>query len=134
MTLYSNHYHCYNHVHVGARPGCPSRGTPNHLMSSNNQVARIDPHLIPSSDDAVRQYSAAGGRLTDFSVFGEDPLSNNTCLIQQREAEFHYRYPQFDPFFHKLVNGDDNEFCDGLLYFIQITQSLLQHDMFSTVT
>ena len=61
-------------------------------MSSNNQVARIDP---PSADDAVRKYSAAGSHLTNFSVFGEDPLSNlsNTCLIQQREAEFHYRYP-----------------------------------------
>lgn len=95
-------------------------------MSSNNQVARIDPRLIPS-DDAVRQYSAAGGHLTDFSVFGEDPLSNNTSLIQQRDTEFHRRYPQFDTFFHKLVNGDDKEFCDGLVHLIQITRSLMQY-------
>ena len=72
--------------HVGARPGCPSRGTPNQLMSSNNQVARIDPQIIPSVEDAIRQYNAAGGHITNFSVFGEDPLQNNASLIQQREA------------------------------------------------
>ena len=112
---------------IGARTGCPSRGTPNHLMLSNNQVARIDPQLIPSAEDAVRQYSATGGHLTEFSVFGEDPFRNNVSLVQQREAEFHHRFPQFDVFFHKLVNGDDKEFCDGLLYLIQITQNLMQY-------
>ena len=72
------------------------------------------PGLIPSAEDAARQYSAAGGHLTDFSVFGEDPLNNNSSLVQQRETEFLQRYPQFDQLFHKLVNGDEKEFCDAL--------------------
>lgn len=80
---------------------------------------------IPSAQDAVRQYTIAGGHLTDFSAFGEDPLNDDNSLVQQRETEFLQRYPQFDPLFHKLVNGDEKEFCDALLCFIQITQSLM---------
>ena len=37
--------------------------------------------------------------------FGEDPLVNNAILSHQHEAEFHQRYPNFEPFFNKLVNG-----------------------------
>ena len=64
------------------------------------------------------------GHITHFSGFGEDPLVNNTILSHQREVEFHQRYPNFDLFFHKVVNGDDSVFREGLLYFIQITQTL----------
>ena len=76
-------------------------------MESNNRTARVDTWLVPSPEDAVRQYEEAGGHLTHFSGFGEDPLANDTVLIHQRDAEFHQRFPNFDPFFHKLVNGDD---------------------------
>ena len=111
-------------IPIGPRRNCPSRGTPNHLMASYNRTARIDPQLIPSQADAVRQYEEAGGRITHFSGFGKDPLVNNTTLIQQREAEFHQRYPNFHSFFHKLVNGDDSVFRNGLVLFIQLTQTL----------
>ncbi len=93
-------------------------------MASNNQIARVDPRLIPSPEEAVRQYEEAGGHITHFSGFGEDPLASNISLVHQREAEFYQRYPNFDPFFHKLVNGDDSAFRDGLLFLIQITQTL----------
>ena len=59
-----------------------------------------------------------------LSGFGEDPLVNSTILSHQREVKFHQRYPNFDLFFHKVVNGDDSVFREGLLYFIQITQTL----------
>lgn len=117
-------YHPLHPYHAGPRRGSPSRGTPNHLMASNNHTARIDPHLIPLPEEAVRQYEQAGGHITHFSGFGEDPLFNNTILSHQREVEFHQRYPNFDLFFHKVVNGDDSVFREGLLYFIQITQTL----------
>ena len=68
-------------------------------MESNNRTARVDPRLVPSPEDAVRQYEEAGGHLTHFSGFGEDPLANDTVLIHQRDAEFHQRFPNFDPFF-----------------------------------
>ena len=71
----------------------------------------------------MRQYEEAGGHITHFSKFGEDPLVSDTILYHQREAEFHQTYPDFDPFFHKLVNGDDSFFRSGLLFFIQITHA-----------
>ena len=110
----------------GSRRGSPSRGTPNHLMDSNNQTARVDPQFIPLAEEAARQYEEAGGQLTHFSTFGEDPLAHDANLVYQRQDEFHRRYPVFDPFFSNLVNGDDSLFRKGLLYLIRITNTLHQ--------
>lgn len=85
---------------MGPQHGYPSRGTLNQLMDSNNQASKIDFQLIPSPEDAVRQYEAAGGCLTHFSAFGTDPLANDAALIHQCEVTFHQRYPSFDPRFH----------------------------------
>lgn len=93
-------------------------------MDSNNQASIIDSHLIPTPEDAVRQYEEAGGRLTHFSEFGADPLANDAGLLHEREVIFQQRYPSFDPLFHKLVNGNDTVFCCALHHFIDITASL----------
>ena len=92
----------------GPRRGSPARGTPNVLMGHNNQVVRVDPHLVPLTDEAVRQYTNAGGHLTRFRPFGEDPLRNHPSLAYQRVREFHQRYPSFDVFFSSLVNGNNS--------------------------
>ena len=92
-------------------------------MASNNQAARINPQLIPSPEDAMRQFEEAGGHITHFSGFGEDPLASNSIQLQQRKIRFHQRYPTFDVFFHTVVNGDDNLFREGLLFFIHLTQT-----------
>ena len=76
-------------------------------MDSDKQGIKNYFQLIPTPEDAVRQYEEAGGRLTLFSEFGADPLANNAALIHQREVIFHQTYSTFDPLFHKLVNGDD---------------------------
>ena len=94
-------------------------------MRRNNRIARIDPSLLPSSDDAVQLYEQFGGNITQFSAFGQDPLNSRSDLVQQRETEFYQRYPQFGPFFHKLVNGDACLFREGLLYFIHISTHLV---------
>jgi len=125
LLLRSNmQFHLHLIYHIGPRHGCPSRGTPNHLMALNNHTARIDPQLIPSPEEAVRQYQQAGGHITHFSEFGKDLLATHTTLSHQREAEFHQRYPNFELFSHKLVNDDDSVFRAGLLFLIQITQTL----------
>ena len=84
-------------------------------MVSNNQVELVNPQIIPSPEEA-------GGHITRFSGFSLDPLANDNSLFYRREIEFHQRYPEFDPFFHKLVNSDDTVFREGLLFFIQVTQ------------
>ena len=93
-------------------------------MASNNQVARIDPQELPSPEEALRLYEEAGGNLTHFSRFGEDPLRNDNTHLQQRSSEFHQRYPAFEPIFYKLVNSDDSLFREALLFFIHLTITL----------
>ena len=109
---------------MGPRIGCPSRGTPNQLMVSNNQVALVNPQIIPSPEEAVNKYEEAGGHITHFSGFGLDPLANDYSLFYCREIEFHQRYPEFDPFFHKLVNGDDTVFSrrSFILHSVKLNQ------------
>ena len=94
-------------------------------MRRNNHIARIDPSLLPSSDDAVQLYEQFGSNITQFSAFGQDPPNSRSDLVQQRETEFYQRYPQFGPSFHKLVNGDACLFREGLLYFIHISTHLV---------
>ena len=95
-------------------------------MDTNNRAARIDLQFVPLPEDAARQYKEAGGHLTHFSKFGDDPLESNAILVNLREEEFHHRYPVFNPFFFNLVNGDDSLFHEGLLYFIRTTHKLQQ--------
>ena len=74
-------------------------GIPNRLMMANNQVSRIDGNLLPSSEDAVRQYERTGGYLTHFREFGSNRFADTTHLVNQRDIEFNARYPTFDTIF-----------------------------------
>lgn len=95
-------------------------------MNTNNQAARVGPQYVPLPEDAARHYREAGGHLTQFSNFGEDPLAGDAILVNLREQEFYRRFPTFDPFFSNTVNGDNSFFREGLLYFIELTQTLQQ--------
>ncbi len=80
-------------THLGpthARPQGSS--TPNQLVLQRNGAAKLDPNLVPSAREAVGHYTTGGGRLTDSSLFGEDPLSENEQSIHQRQMAFHQRY------------------------------------------
>ena len=100
----------------------PRRGIPNTLMERNNQAVHIDPHQLPSPDVAVQMFEANGGHLTIFSPFGNDPLKDHMRLAAEREEKFHEQYPEFQPFFSTVVNGDNSLFRSGLLYFIQLSK------------
>ena len=99
-------------------------GSPDDSMRRNNQAARITPSLLPEPEDAVQQYEASGGHLTIFSSFGEDPLRDRLDLVNQREAEFLKKYPDFGGFFYHVVNGDHSLFREGLLFLIDISKHL----------
>ena len=101
-----------------------NRGVPNRIMANNNQVASVPQSIVPDPDDAVRLFQSRGGRLTLFSSFGHDPLSDNPQLVEEREQRFRQQYPDFGPFFYTVVNGDYSLFRDGLLNFIHISQQL----------
>lgn len=93
-------------------------------MASNNKVAKIDHQLLPLPEDAAKLYEEAGGALTHFSSFGEDPFRDNNVLQEERLMAFHARHPSFQPIFHKLVNNDDSLFIDALDHFIFLSTTL----------
>jgi len=79
---------------------------------------------LPSAEEAVKLYEDAGGHLTHFSLFGEDPFVENISLQRERLRVFQQKYPAFNPIFHKLENGDDNLFCEAILFFIHLSITL----------
>lgn len=100
------------------------RGVPNILMRSNNHAQHVDEAAIYSPETAVQAFQSAGGHLTIFSEFGEDPLSQHAELVAQREAEFQQRYSDFSQFFYTVVNNDYSLFKEGLLFLIELSKGL----------
>ncbi len=97
---------------------------PNQAMLANSQVAKVDTHVIPTVHEAVQSFEQDGGHLTQFSLFGEDPLADCVSLLEQRTSQFYSRFSSFDTFFHQLVNGRDSLFKNGLNFFIYLTSTL----------
>ena len=97
---------------------------PRQAVTSSKLAIQIDPGVIPEADVAVQQFQSAGGQLTIFNTFGEDPLQSNPALVAQCEREFFCCYTDFSRFFHTVVNGDYTLFREGVLCFIGISRRL----------
>ena len=100
------------------------KGIPNKLMIKNNFTSKVDAALLPTPEQAVREYENAGGRLTAYSQFGIDPLLRYPLLQHQREVEVS-SHLNFDTIFHCLVNNNQHPFMHGLLYFIDLNDRLM---------
>ena len=93
-------------------------------MLGCDHTVKIHPQLLPSVNESVRQYEHhTGGHLTDPYQFGEDPLHTDSCKQTIRKQTFYEKY-SFDTIFSRLVNGDTNDFRDGLKFFIDVTRRL----------
>ena len=93
-------------------------------MQQDNRTRAIPPSLLPNTEEANRMYRASGGRLTDPSPFGSDPLEHLGDRKRLREQAFSERYPSFNDIFHHLVNGDSAPFKHALLFLIDVTRRL----------
>ena len=100
----------------------PDVGIPCRLMSNNNRAAHVPASSVPTTEEAVRQYERTGGHLNITSQFGTDPLANKMEL--QVQSEVKTLISDTDHFFHSLVNGNQGQFREGLLYVISVTQRL----------
>ena len=98
---------------------------PNRRCRTKDFTTKLRSSDIPTTDEAVRQFTALGGRLTIYSPFGEDPLESRPDLIAQRDAQYISCVPSFATIFHAIVNGDERQFQDGLKMFIQLTEQLI---------
>ena len=94
-------------------------------MSNNDQVAQLNPSVIPRPVDALQQFESCGAEITVFNAFGQDPLELRPDLITEREELFHQQHPSFAEIFHFTVNGNFSPFKTGLLDFISISKQLV---------
>lgn len=102
----------------------PHRGVPNHLADFNNRAASIDAHQVPTLQEAVDGYQAAGGTLSPAAIFGSDPLANSPELLLQRQQALEENLPSPDELFSYTVNEFYQPFADSLQQMIQQTTQL----------
>ena len=97
---------------------------PNNVMRTDNRISILDLRHLPCSSRAVCMYHQEGGRISDESGFGEDPLQGNDAKISIRAQAFHDRYPSYDAIFHDVVNLNPILFKSALLFYIDVTYRL----------
>ena len=79
---------------------------------------------VPTTDEATTSYHVQGGTLTEFGLFGCDPLRDRADLIHRREQYFFTRHPNFDDIFSNIVSADGSLFHSAVSDFIRVTKSL----------
>ena len=72
------------------------QGILNHLESECNEMTPIHSQVIPTTDNAAEMYRTQGGKLTEFGLFGCDPLRDRADLIHRREVYFFSTHPTFE--------------------------------------
>ena len=103
----------------------PKKGVPNVLQVQNNRTTAISPSDVPSVVDAVSAYREQGGRITDPSDFGQDPLSSDTALSQLREQEWSTRCGvTVEDIYTEVMCGNVQALQDAIIKFIEITVEL----------
>ena len=99
----------------------PKKGIPNALQIQNNRTTPISPSDVPSVVDAVSAYREQGGRITDPSDFGQDPLSSDITLLQLREQEWSKRCGRTaEDIYTQVMCGNTQPLRDAMVKFIGI--------------
>ena len=98
------------------------RGVPNNLEVECNNITSIPSQALPSTDDAVQMYHSQGWALTQYGLFGCDPLRNRADLIQRREMHFCSTHCSFEEIFSN-VSQDGALFREAIIDFIRMTKS-----------
>ena len=81
---------------------------------------------VPDTETAVLEYEIRQGQLTHFSSFGIDPLDERPDLIIKRAELFYLQGFTYESMFTDIVSSNGQKFRDGVLYFGEITNRLVQ--------
>ena len=106
-------------------PGCRG-GVPAAVAHRTDQTANVQVNQVPSVEDAITEFTAAGGALTMESAVGNDPLAAHDHLVQQREAHFCQAYPDLMTLFSETLVGQCHGLRDAISYMITLTIQLSQ--------
>ena len=94
---------------------------PNEIMRRANRISRLDSRYLPIPSQAVSMYHQEGGRLSEESGFGDDPLHGDAVKCSIRSRALHDRHSSFDNIFHELINSNPVPFKNALLFYIDTT-------------
>ena len=78
----------------------------NNLQTQVLNTVPIHPAEVPQCSDAVAQYRIQGGRLTDPSSAGNDPLENEDDLDRERERRWHTHCGSVEDIFSDMISGN----------------------------
>lgn len=102
-----------------------SRGIPNELARRNHRAFRIEPHLVPDTNDAVAAYeSHCSGRLTRECVFGSDLLAGFPDRLAERTRRMSQSLPSTETVFGEVVNGNHDTYLLAIHTMIDATVAL----------
>lgn len=90
-------------------------------MRTNSRIGRINPAIVPSTAQAVAEYTNSGGHLTDPHDNCVDPLYGNQVKKDMRESAFLQQFPSLHTIFHSLVNYDSSQFVCAINLYVNIT-------------
>ena len=79
---------------LGRRGGITAH-VPNVRMNIDNRSKKIDTQLLPTSSRAVQIYEPNGGRISEMTEFGHDPIANNATKCAIRMQAFTEKYSSF---------------------------------------
>lgn len=97
---------------------------PNTLQEEHSQITPIPACVIPDTEEASHVYREQGGNLTEFGLFGSDPLKDRVDLMQRRETHFLSTHLPFKELFSDIVSGTGSHFQTAIIDFVGITNSL----------
>ena len=105
---------------LGGRKRGMKRVVPNRLMNLDNRAKRIDPTLLPTTEEAVQLYP---GTISEPCSFGTDPLEFSASKKNIRSEAFYSRF-SFETLFGEVSNGCGASFTKALLFLIDTTYRL----------
>jgi len=117
-----NFVNSWNHHRIPGPKGC----IPIEKMRGTNQAVPLEPHLIPTTPEAVRMYEERGGRLNTDPSIGYDPIACYDHLQESREHLFLSRNSSFASIFCDVVHDRIDTFVTAIKSFIAITEFLAQ--------
>ena len=95
-------------------PGC---GIPNQLQVRAFNTSPIHPSEIPDVTSAVDRYRLQGGRLTDPSIFGVDPLSDD-AVLRNREERWSSECDSPEDIFSATISGNSTPLENAIQTYI----------------
>ena len=107
----------------------PKGCIPIEKMSETNQAVRLEPHLIPTTPEAVRMYEERGGRLNTDPSIGNDPIACYDHLQESSHLIFSRifsRNSSFASIFRDAGHDRIDTFVTAIQSFNEITEFLAQ--------